>query len=376
MKKILLILILLNISYQLFAFTSQGVWRWRADNGSETSATWLAAQNTPITIFGTDSILRLRIEMYNDSVGSNGVLNQVLFQDSTDEAGSGWNTIQLDAGSNAFVLAGTSPNIADLEPTTQQLTARTGFTFDPGHEIVSSESYPNQSIDTMHSTEIEYAIKPSAFIKSGVKYYFRVSEAYYPAGYIYPSLTFKGGTLPVTMTAFNVTADKNRVKVNWSTAIEQNCSHFDIERSTDGFMFSTIETVKGNGTTSIAHNYTIYDESPANGMNYYRIKQYDTDGKFAVSGVKSINMLLQNTMARVYPNPTHGDVNLILQNYTGKLTATLLTIDGKAAHQGVIQAIAGQSNYKLNVNTHLAPGIYVLQLKGNSLSESIKILVQ
>jgi hypothetical protein len=376
MKKIILLALLLNVSCHLFAFTSQGVWRWRADNGSETSATWLADQNTPLIIYGTDSILRLRIEMYNDSVGSDGTLTQVTLQDSTNEEGSGWSQIRLDTGSNAFVLAGASPNVTDLEPTTQQLSLRTGFTFDPGYEIVSSELYPNQLVDTMHSTEIEYAIKPTSLIKTGVNYYFRVNSAYYPAGYIYPSLSLNAGILPVTMTAFNVAADKDRVKVNWSTATEENCSHFDIERSTDGFRFSTIATVKGNGTSSIAHNYTIYDESPVNGMNYYRIKQYDTDGKFAVSGVKSVNILMQNATTRVYPNPSHGDVNLILQSYTGKVTATLLTIDGKAAHQEVIQAIAGQSNYKLNLSTHLAPGIYILQLKGTSLSESIKILVQ
>ena len=86
MKKILLLTALLVTSYNLFAFTTQGVWRWRKDDGSETTATWRADQNTPITISSTDSIIRLRIELYNDinNNGSNsgGLLDGARFEDS------------------------------------------------------------------------------------------------------------------------------------------------------------------------------------------------------------------------------------------------------------------------------------------------------
>src|SRR6185295_9857457 len=103
MKKILLLTVLLTSCYSVFAFTTQGVWRWRKDDGSETSATWRAAQSTPITIASMDSIIRLRIELYNN--GSGGLLDGALFEDSSDEVGGHWDTIKLAANSNAFVLA-------------------------------------------------------------------------------------------------------------------------------------------------------------------------------------------------------------------------------------------------------------------------------
>ncbi len=63
--------------------------------------------------------------------------------------------------------------------------------------------------------------------------------------------------------------------------MEINCSRYDVERSFDGKMFSTISTVAGNGNTSLEKNYTINDDVTAvtGNMVYYRLKQVDFDGK-------------------------------------------------------------------------------------------------
>jgi hypothetical protein len=376
MKKILLLTVLLVTSYNLFAFTTQGVWRWRNDNGSETSATWRADQNVPITISNIDSTIRLRIELYNPNSLA-GTLENALFEDSSNEPGSHWDTIKLAANINAFMLAGTSPFITNLEPTTHQLSGQAvpPYTFVAGKEIVSSEKLPAQSLTTGQTTEYEYVIKPTANIKPNVTYYFRVDAAYYTFGYQFPSLS-TASVLPVSLADFTVQPDKNRVLISWKTATEQNNSHFDIERSNDGFTFSKIATVHGNGTSAAAHTYTAYDNMPYNGVNYYRIKQYDNDGKFAISSVRSLSMLLQQAIAKAYPNPTHGDINFSLQNASGEITATLTNLAGQVVHKEVIQTNTATDNYKLNLKTKLSAGVYVLQLKGNSLSESIKITIQ
>jgi hypothetical protein len=375
MKKILLLTVLLVTSYNLFAFTTQGVWRWRNDNGSETSATWRADQNVPITIANTDSIIRLRIELYNN--GSGGILDNAVFEDSSNEAGSGWTRIFDTSEANAFKLAGSSPFVTDLEPTTHQLNGQPipPYSFTPGKVIVATDSLPKQTLANGKTSEFEYAIKPTSNIKPGVTYYFRVDAATYLVGYQFPSLT-TAAVLPVSLAEFTVQPDKNRVLISWKTATEQNNSHFDIERSNDGFTFSKIATVQGNGTSVAAHTYTAYDNLPYNGVNYYRIKQYDNDGRFAISSVRSLSMLLQQAIAKAYPNPTHGDINFTLQNASGEITATLTNLAGQVVHKEIIQTNTAASNYKLNLKTKLAAGVYILQLKGNSLSESIKITIQ
>ncbi|MEP6466021.1 MAG: T9SS type A sorting domain-containing protein [Parafilimonas sp.] len=380
MKKTLLVTALLVVSYNLFAFTTQGVWRWRKDDGSETTATWKADQNTPITIYSTDSTIRLRVELYNDinnnSSNSGGFLDGARFEDSISGV-MGWDTIKLAANSNAFQFTGTSPFVTDLEATTYQLSGQTipPYSFAAGKIIIATDGLPHQSLGTSQTSEFEYAIKPTANIQPGVTYYFRVDAANYPDGYIFPSLT-TASILPVNITSFNVQPNKNSVLIKWTTATETNNSHFDIERSNDGKIYSKIATVQGNGTTSQSHTYQAFDDKPLNGINYYHIKQVDADGKYQVSDVRFLKMALQNYVLNVFPNPAHSNISFSLNNYNGTaVTATLHNASGKTVHEEVIQ-LNGAGNYKLNLQSKLSPGVYFLQLTGDALSENSKVVVQ
>ncbi|HYK45489.1 MAG TPA: T9SS type A sorting domain-containing protein [Parafilimonas sp.] len=373
MKKILLLTVLLITCYNLFAFTTQGVWRWRNDDGTETSATWRAEQNVAITVGSMDSILRLRVELYNQD---GGFLDGALFEDSSDEVGGHWDTIKLAANSNAFVLAGSDAYVTDLEPTTSQLSGQ-ALNFIAGRVMVSSDRIPNNTtVPQGYRTEYEYAFKPSPNIKPGVTYYFRIDYSDTTDGYIYPNLS-TSSTLPVHLTDFKVSADKGRVLLQWTTTSETNNDHFDIERSTNGTAFTKIATVKGSGNSTDLHTYQAWDASPFNGMNFYRIKQVDADGKYSISDTRSVTMVLKNYFLQVYPNPVRSEINFVLQNYPGsQVTATLTNLNGKIIHEEMIQVSQSANTYKLNLRQKPAAGVYILQLRGEGLSENVKIVVQ
>ena len=135
--------------------------------------------------------------------------------------------------------------------------------------------------------------------------------------------------------------------------------------------------MQGNGTTSLSHTYQVSDDKPLNGINYYRIKQYDADGKYAISDVRSLKMALQNYILNVYPNPAHSDISFTLNNYNGTAVKAILhNVSGKIVHEELIQLNNGSHNYKLNLQSKLLPGVYFLQLKGDALSENIKVIIQ
>ena len=85
--------------------------------------------------------------------------------------------------------------------------------------------------------------------------------------------------LPVTLVAFNVRAAGNTAELQWRTSSETDNKGFFIERSTDAARWSEIGFIDGNATTAQHHDYVFYDENPVNGMNYYRLRQIDFDGK-------------------------------------------------------------------------------------------------
>jgi Secretion system C-terminal sorting domain len=359
----------------IFAFLTQSNWRWRNDDGTETTATWLAAENTTPTITSGENTIRLRLEVYN-TLSDTTYLEDTL-QYATSASGP-WTNITPTAGSAAFVLAGTSAYVTDDEGTTNQLSSSVNKPYHAGVINVSHEVL-NDSLPPDERSEYEWCIKPTANIQTNTTYYFQHwgATAQKKSTATYPSLT-TAGVLSIKLVNFTVKPDGKQVKVEWTTASEQNNDRFDIERSTDSRIWKTIATIKGNGTTTQTNNYHVFDNLPVKGMNYYRIKQYDLNGKSFISDIRSLKMFLENnSLLSAYPNPAKSVINFTLQSYSGmNVIATLRNSDGKIIHQETIKEIQANAKYTLNIKQHPAPGIYVLQLKAEGLSETIKVVVQ
>ncbi len=376
MKKALLVLAAIIVYYNVFANLNQGSWRWRADDGSETSATWLADEIATPTITSLDNV-RLRVELWdstNDGYtwGFNDVVYLAYSIDNIN-----WDTITNDGSSHAWALAGSSSNVTNLEPTTQQLAGFFNNTFQAGDILVSSQDDTAYVLDDFHKTEFEWVIKPTANVQTSTLYYFRVGQGSVDHNYTPISLV-TGESLPITLQSFTVQSEGQHVKLQWTTATEVNNDHFEILRSANGKdNWQSIATQKGSGTSTLAHTYTAYDNSPLNGINYYRIKQYDFDGKSKESEIKNIEMQVVKAFVQVFPNPTKGDISFTLNNFkNGSITAMLSDMKGSVVHKEVIVVNSTINTYKLNLKNKPAPGMYILQLKGNGIEKSIHVLVE
>jgi hypothetical protein len=185
------------------------------------------------------------------------------------------------------------------------------------------------------------------------------------------------GSLPVNLTSFTVVADRNKAKITWSTASELNNDRFEIERSSNGINFNKIATIKANGTTSTVSQYAAYDNSPLKGINYYRLVQYNTDGRSTVYGIRTANFSNGGKLyVSVYPNPVIKDFGIKLMNYDGNaVTVTLTDMMGKQIHKETLQISIGQVDYKINLTTKPVKGNYVLQLFGEGINEQVKVII-
>jgi hypothetical protein len=75
--------------------------------------------------------------------------------------------------------------------------------------------------------------------------------------------------------------------LKWATASEHNSMCFDLEYSEDGFNWINVDKKQaaGNSNTPIQYSYTHYINK---NLLYYRLVQYDFDGKFEIFGPISI----------------------------------------------------------------------------------------
>ena len=117
--------------------------------------------------------------------------------------------------------------------------------------------------------------------------------------------------LPIDLLNFNLlNLNDEKIKINWQTAAEINNDYFSIERSINGTEWELLKEIVGAGNSNSLLTYTAWDESPYNGLSYYRLKQTDFDGKFKYSPVKS--MYIQSRLQlQVFPNPTRNQVTIV-----------------------------------------------------------------
>ncbi|NJM26040.1 MAG: T9SS type A sorting domain-containing protein [Bacteroidia bacterium] len=109
--------------------------------------------------------------------------------------------------------------------------------------------------------------------------------------------------LPIELEYFRATPVDNIVSIEWKTQAELDNDFFTVERSSSGFDFEAIGTIKGNGTSAAAHVYHFADEQPYYGRSYYRLKQTDFDGTSQYYGIATVFIEGGNAPFTVYPNP-------------------------------------------------------------------------
>jgi len=170
--------------------------------------------------------------------------------------------------------------------------------------------------------------------------------------------------LPIYITNFSGQRVNNAVKLNWTTAQEMNVDRFEIERSVDGISYLPVGNVRSKfHTSSIPTDYDFLDESPRNGTNFYRLKEWKLDGSFAYSPVVAVKFdrpLI--TIAGVSPNPAVHSVQincLALEN--GMITCTFYNADGRRVLETKLSFTTGSNTITQDVSS-LPPGAYFIVL--------------
>lgn len=123
--------------------------------------------------------------------------------------------------------------------------------------------------------------------------------------------------LPVELTYFRGQVFNNQVQLSWETAWERNAAHFEVQRSSDLKEFVTLSTLFAAGDNRDKKRYTFTDDFPMPGINYYRLRQTDYDGKFELLKIISVNLDINTPQIWLYGNPTSArQIRVRLQKLT------------------------------------------------------------
>jgi len=172
--------------------------------------------------------------------------------------------------------------------------------------------------------------------------------------------------LPVTLKSFTATLDNKKLVINWVSSVENNLSHYVVERSVNGSDYSEIAVLFTNGNSTIDRNYGFTDNSvPAvnKGIIYYRLKMVDMDtkAKYSETRLVRIGEAAKMVSIQAYPNPVINQLRI--------------TIPGNWQNKKVqyeIYSVSGQSIRKVNRNnasqtetmdvSQLTAGSYIIKV--------------
>jgi hypothetical protein len=169
-----------------------------------------------------------------------------------------------------------------------------------------------------------------------------------------------GSPLPVELTSFTASCDEEVVTLSWSTASEENSSHFDVEKSTDGVNWRVIGTVLAAGNSTQEINYSFIDSEKSIDQNYYRLNQVDIDGKNEYFGPITV-ACEEDTKINTYPNPSKGEFNLVMHAQTNeKVTLKISDGNSRVIFNKVLDLQNGINLFPIREN--LSSGVYHIQL--------------
>lgn len=165
--------------------------------------------------------------------------------------------------------------------------------------------------------------------------------------------------LPVEWLHFDAKAEDESVLLDWSTASETGNDHFLVERSIDLLEIEPIGLVPAEGNTSQISHYNLRDDSPFNGLSYYRIRQVDMDGQSAVTDWKPVHFNDKQPV-RIFPNPSTGLISLA---FDPKLAMNFVLLDA-AGRVVFMQHLASAETGQVIDLSHLSKGLYTACFQG------------
>ena len=173
---------------------------------------------------------------------------------------------------------------------------------------------------------------------------------------------------PVTLKSFNVSKINSQSFLQWVVTSETNNEGWIIQRSNDGITWGDIDFVVGKGNSNELTTYQATDKSPNSGINYYRLKQMDFDGRFSFSHIESAEFNL-GADVKLFPNPTTGLVQV--SSISGLARFKVFNSSGTMVAEGMLDNEHGTIDLS-QMNT----GLYIIRLIADQEITNTKILKQ
>ncbi len=172
---------------------------------------------------------------------------------------------------------------------------------------------------------------------------------------------------PIELLSFSAKPLASSIRLDWATASEQNNDYMAVEKSAEGLRWEEIGRVAGAGTTTLPQSYTLTDDKPLPGLNYYRLRQVDFDGRFEYHKTIVVDFKGgQSGGLYLFPSPAQDRLHVNLPapaSQDGVLW--LLDVQGRVLQRQTVAQGGTQAVFEVAT---LPEGIYFVRMEGDARS--------
>jgi hypothetical protein len=192
------------------------------------------------------------------------------------------------------------------------------------------------------------------------------------------SLLWYSNPLTVKFISLTATEKNGEVKVEWANIAETGVDKYFVEHSTDGIIFTEINKTTARRNNGDRTDYLWWHATPANGLNYYRVKAIEFNGAVSYSPIARLNLDKNYTDLVIYPNPVKGDHITIAAPVlsAGKYDIIVLNMAGQKIMQTSLNHSGGMISMQVNLPQSIKPGLYSIKLSGGERTFVKTFLIQ
>lgn len=187
--------------------------------------------------------------------------------------------------------------------------------------------------------------------------------------------------LPVALGDISGKLSGHTAIIEWNTFSEPASAHFELERSVDGRNYEMIKMAPGAGASNTVKYYNYVDNNfPSNEkVLYYRLKMVEQSGQYQFSKVITLKPSVATYIVNVYPSLVAPNemvrVNMI--SHTDQQAQIIVyTSLGQKMSEQVSKLVKGENVILLNNFSKSGRGIYLVNIKAGSFTETQKVIVE
>ncbi|NBC05918.1 MAG: PKD domain-containing protein [Bacteroidetes bacterium] len=168
-----------------------------------------------------------------------------------------------------------------------------------------------------------------------------------------------------------LTHEAGGLRLNWTTAMEDQLAYFELQRSGDRYLYDELARIPAEGP----NGYQYFDEAPLRGNNFYRVKAVSQSGAYLYSNTVFSSFPIPPNV-QVFPNPARDHFTVkVREAQSEELSLQLYDEAGRPVMQAEWEAAIGERTEKELLTHRLPNGLYYYTVQQGKASKHGSIII-